>query len=306
MCELIHNLVQEVGRMNKFKTALYTSLILSSAMMILSITDGGLWIFGIVLIYSLAGNLAYGIPVSLLSDWLTKKFSRGRMVAAGFIHAYFGGITYYVIDKFAWFAVVCAVIFFLIDEWLKRKNTTGVDRENKRFYLKLLSVVSLLAIVILAMNWIPSKDHGERMKNRFLIPEGYEGTIVIFYGMPDRPALEKDGEVSVIPIEIESLPTLMRTDIERYGIYQTSTQDMGFSQSQYFYKDGAGNLTPIADECIYRSGGGGMTSSDGKEMVYDEFQVTESACGGEFSLDGNERYSAQEREIVKYYNEFWD
>jgi MFS family permease len=293
-------------QMNKFKTGLYTSLILSSIMMILSITDGGLWIFGIVLIYSLAGNLAYGIPVSLLSDWLTRKLEKGRMRAAGFIHAFFGGLTYIVIDGFAWFAVICAVIFFFIDEWLKRKDKADVDRVNKQFYFSLLSIVSVLAVVILAVNWLPGKDHGERTKNRFLIPEGFEGTIVIFYGMSDRPALEKDGKVSVIPVEVESLPTLMRTDIERYGIYQTSTQNMGFSQSQYFYEDGAGNHTPIPDECVYRIGGGGMTGADGEQVEYDEVQVTNSACGGDFSLDGNQRYSAQGREIMKYYNEIWD
>ncbi|WP_408015219.1 hypothetical protein [Rossellomorea arthrocnemi] len=29
---------------------------------------------------------------------------------------------------------------------------------------------------------------------------------------------------------------------------------MGFSQSQYFYEDGAGNRTPIPAECVYRPG----------------------------------------------------
>lgn len=65
--------------MIKIKAALYTSLILSTFMMVISIMDGGLWIFPIVLIYALAGNVGYGIPVSLLSDWLTKKMWKGRL-----------------------------------------------------------------------------------------------------------------------------------------------------------------------------------------------------------------------------------
>lgn len=291
--------------MNKFKPAIYTSLILSTFLMIISILDGGIWLFPIVFTYSLAGNLAYGAPVSLLSDWLTRKLGKGRLFLAGFIHTFFGAITYFVIDGFAWFAVICAVIFFCVDEWLKRKKTPGPDRENKRFYLTIGSVVSVVAIVMVAVNWIDGNDQGEIIKNRYLIPEGYEGSIVIFYGMKDEPSLEEEGEFSVIPVEIESLPTLMRTDIERYGIYRTSTQDKGYnlSQSQYFYVDEEGNRTLLEGECIHHSRGGGVTSSDGKEIVYDKFQVTNSACGEEFSLNGNERYSAQGREIWKYYSD---
>ncbi|WP_299741816.1 DUF6843 domain-containing protein [uncultured Rossellomorea sp.] len=294
--------------MNKLKQAIYTSLILSTFLMIISILDGGIVLFPFVLIYSLAGNLAYGIPVSLLSDRLTRRLSKGRIMAAGFIHAFFGAITYFVIDGFAWFAVICAVIFFLVDEWLKRKNTPGPDRENKRFYLKLVSVVSVVAIVMLAVNWISSEDQGEIIKNRYLIPEGYEGTIVVFYGMPDRPSIEKNGEFSVIPVEIESLPTLMSTDIEKYGIYQTSKKEMGYNinQNQYFYVDDDGNRTSIEDYCIHHSVSGGVTGSDGTDISYDAFQVTNSDCGEDFYLDGNDRYSAQGREIVKYWSGLHD
>ncbi|MGM0840336.1 MAG: DUF6843 domain-containing protein [Bacillota bacterium] len=294
--------------MNKLKPAIYTSLILSTFLMIFTILDGGIWLFPIVFTYSFAGNLAYGAPVSLLSDWLTRKLVKGRLFVAAFIHAFFGAITYFVIDGFAWIAVICAIIFFFIDEWLKRKKTPGTVRENKRFYFTLGSVVCAVAIVMLGVNWISGNDQGEIIKNRYLIPEGYEGTIVIFYGMPDQPSLEKDGEFTVIPIEIESLPTLMRTDIERYGIYQTSTKEMGYNinQNQYFYVDDDGNRTSIEDYCIHHSTGGGMTGSDGINISYDAFQVTNSDCGEDFFLDGNDRYSAQGREIVKYWSGLWE
>ncbi|WP_282137475.1 hypothetical protein [Rossellomorea aquimaris] len=177
--------------MNKIKPALHTSLILSTFLMIFSIMDGGIWLFPIVFTYSFAGNLAYGAPVSLLSDWLTRKLVKGRLFVAAFIHAFFGAITYFVIDGFAWFAVICAVIFFFIDEWLKRKKTKAPHRENKRFYLTLVIVVCVVAIVMLAVNWISGNNQGEIIKNRSLIPEGYEGTVVIFYGMPDDLPLKK-------------------------------------------------------------------------------------------------------------------
>lgn len=252
--------------MNKLKPAIYTSLLLSTFLMIISILDGGIWLFPIVFTYSFAGNLAYGAPVSLLSDWLTRKLVKWRLFTAGFIHVFFGAMTYFVIDGFAWFAVICAVIFFCLDEWLKRKSTPGPGRENRQFYLKLVSLVSVVAVVMLAVSWMSGNDQGEIIKNRYLIPKGYEGTVVIFYGMKDEPSLEEEGEFSIIPLEIESLPTLMRTDIERYGIYRTSTQDRSYnlSESQYFYVDEEGNRTPIESECIHHSRGGGVTTSDGK------------------------------------------
>ncbi|UTE78407.1 hypothetical protein [Rossellomorea sp. KS-H15a] len=292
--------------MIKIKAALYTSLILSMFMMVISIMDGGLWIFPIVLIYALAGNVGYGIPVSLLSDWLTKKMWKGRLMTAGFIHALFGGLTYFVIDGFAWFAVICAVIFFFIDERLKKKHRSNVDSDNKRFYLKLGSVVFVLFAMIVVVNWIPGKEKEEGIKSQYLIPEGHEGTIVVFYGVVDQPALEKEDGFSMVPVGIESVPTLMRTDIERYGVYRTSTKDQvhHVSENQYFYVDEEGNRVLIEDECIYLSGGGRVTQSDGGEMTYDEFQVTNSSCGEDFHLKGNERYSAQGREIEKYYEEY--
>ncbi|MBW3112587.1 hypothetical protein KYJ26_12150 [Bacillus sp. MCCB 382] len=288
--------------MKKVKAACYTSLTLSVIILIFSIADGGLWIFPIVLMYALAGNLAYGIPVSILSDWLTKRMGRGRMLAAGIIHASFGGLTYLVIDGFAWFAVICAVIFFFVDEWLKRKDSSEVDGDNKRFYLKAGSVVVVLAIVIVAVNWIPGRNEQPAGKYLYLIPEGYEGTIVVFHGAEDRPPLKNDEGYSLIPVEVESLPTLMRTDIERYGIYRTSTRDRSYnlSQNRYVYVDNVGNRTPMADECIHHSGGGSIS---GTEIFYDEIQVTETSCGEHFSTYGNERFSAQGREIGKYYED---
>lgn len=199
---------------------------------------------------------------------------------------------------------MCRYLFF-IDERLKRKHESNVDPDNKRIYLRLGSVVTVITIVIVAVNWMPGKEREEGIKSQYLIPEGHEGTIVVFYDVANQPPLEKENGFSIVPVGIESLPTLMRTDIERYGVYRTSTKDQvhHVSENQYFYVDEEGNRVLIEDECIYLSGGGRVTQSDGGEMTYDEFQVTNSSCGEDFHLNGNERYSAQGREIEKYYEE---
>ena len=160
----------------------------------------------------------------------------------------------------------------------------------------------VIVIVIVGVNWIPGRNDKPAGKYLYLIPEGYEGTIVVFQGAEDRPPLEKEEGFTVIPVEVESLPTLMRTDIERYGIYRTSTLNRRYnlSQNQYVYIDDAGNRTPMADECIHHSGGGSISDT---EIFYDEIQVTKTSCGEHFSTYGNERFSAQGREIGKYYED---
>jgi hypothetical protein len=74
----------------------------------------------------------------------------------------------------------------------------------------------------------------------------------------------------------------------------------GFVNDQYFYVDEKGNRTPIDNYCTHEGVSGGSMEMGGKEMLYKVFQVTNSECGEDFFLDGNERYTAQVSEIVKF------
>lgn len=139
----------------------------------------------------------------------------------------------------------------------------------------------------------------------FLIPNGFEGTITVFYNVTDTPALEKEGKYSVIPVIEASLKQLEGTDISNYGVYLTSSKFLfeggATISNKYFYVDENGKRTVVDEQCTNPSITGSFTLENGKEINYQTIQVTKSKCGQDFYFDGEERYKIQERELLKYW-----
>ncbi|ANX13998.1 hypothetical protein ABE41_018455 [Fictibacillus arsenicus] len=115
---------------DKCEAALYSSIIFILFIIILMIPEfmkyGISWAIIIevipIFIIALLGSLFYGIPVSLLSENLTKNLYSTRFLIAGFIHIFFGFLTILVLKGFGLFAVGAFLLFFLCDEWLKREK----------------------------------------------------------------------------------------------------------------------------------------------------------------------------------------
>lgn len=72
--------------------------------------------------FSALGYFIYGIPVSLLSDSITTKLKTSRFYASGLIHIGFGLLTYFI-GLGLIFPTLCSVIFFLIDEFLRKRES---------------------------------------------------------------------------------------------------------------------------------------------------------------------------------------
>lgn len=79
--------------------------------------DFGLSII-VVGFYAILGFFIYGIPVSLLSDWISGHFSK-RLLVAGLVHLTFGML---LIKELSIVPAICAASFWLIDEILQRKR----------------------------------------------------------------------------------------------------------------------------------------------------------------------------------------
>lgn len=77
--------------------------------------------FLLVLFFALLGFFIYGIPVSLLSDRIAARFSN-RLLMAGVIHLAFG-LALLMTDLFL-VPVICALIFWMIDERLLKMRMT--------------------------------------------------------------------------------------------------------------------------------------------------------------------------------------
>ncbi len=286
--------------LRKLVAALFSSIVLSLGLWLMSSWNSeemGLIIT--VLFFSLFGNYIYGVPVSFLSEFLTKSLTNSRVYVAGFIYILFAYITVTMIDGFAFFSIICAVLFYLIDEGIKVVKDTPNDKSKKLQFLKLLVVIPFAALAIWGVNVQASTTSSDEETNTiYLIPEGYEGSIVVLYNAQNEESIAKEEEFFMIPTSMEKLPTLKGSDIEEYAIFQTSSEKRyGIVTDKYFYVDEQGNRAEIEASCIHH--GPSISSSTGTE--YEVLQVTNSSCGQQFQRSGKERYDAQGREVLKYW-----
>ncbi|WP_017381883.1 DUF6843 domain-containing protein [Paenisporosarcina sp. TG-14] len=142
----------------------------------------------------------------------------------------------------------------------------------------------------------------------YLIPEGYEGSIIVFYGIPGEPVLEQQGDFSVIPVKEEFLESMALSEYPYYGISFTSTplMDAKFYKDKFFYVDSNGGRSTIQEDCIHQGDVGAITKDDGKVVTYVTLQVTKSGCGQEFWFDGKDIYYDQLKEVEDYwFNELY-
>ncbi|MCM3618784.1 hypothetical protein M3936_14435 [Sutcliffiella horikoshii] len=285
----------------KLSAALFSSLVLGVIFLFASLWEGEvLWWALIILFYALAGNFLYGLPVSLASEFLTKKFSGSRIYIAGFLHILFGYITVLVIEELAYFAVICALLFFFIDEGIRFVKETPENTSKKMLMLKLFTAIPFAALALWGISYQSTVSLNET-NNVYLIPEGYEGAMVVYYNITDAPETEKEGELSILPLTIEKLPTLKNTDMEEYALFRTSSKIVttGRITDKYYYVDGEGQRKEIDPFCT--SSGPNRSSGVAGERAYYVMQVTNSECGEDFHISGNDRYTTQAMEILKYW-----
>lgn len=290
---------------SKIKSASFTTLIIGGFFFLLSMVDsssidlGGLMFIVIVLFYAGIGNYIYGIPVSILSDYLSNKLSKYRFIVAAFIHLFFGAITSLIIGELVIFALASSLIFFLLEEWENRKLRV--------IHKKKIVINSILLFTFLFIGgWatIQFLDFSEEKTNNiYLIPEGYEGSIITFYNVSNQSRLKKQEGFNIIPVQVISLEALKNTEIYLYGVTFTSTEDMSYGtvNDKLYYVDSKGKKTPIKDSCVYYGSSGGFTGGGEKEVIYNSLQVTNSECGEKFMLDGNKNYSFQKDEVLNYW-----
>ncbi len=115
----------------KSKVALYTSFCFTFLIFILdiqtSITEPNLNFNDVsfitfIFLSSLLGSFIYGIPVSLFSDSITKNVKKYRLHLSFLLHIGFGLITFFFLGPLMVLATLCALLFYLIDEFLRKKR----------------------------------------------------------------------------------------------------------------------------------------------------------------------------------------
>lgn len=116
----------------KFLGFILTTLLIAIMLTILmAITEGSSFLaIGLFLTGAFPFVILIGVPVSFLSDYLTKNLNgKSRNIVALFIHSIFGllaglVISFFLFEKSVFIVVVtivAAIIFWLVDEILRKK-----------------------------------------------------------------------------------------------------------------------------------------------------------------------------------------
>ncbi|WP_137791604.1 hypothetical protein [Bacillus sp. E(2018)] len=150
---------------------------------------------------------------------------------------------------------------------------------------------------------------GEELTNNiYLIPKGYEGSITVFYNIPNESKLKTEGKYSVIPVNELALEALAGTNMYIYAASFTSTHDMkyGTVNDQYFYVDKNGKRTTIDEQCIFVGGNGGFSGASGEEILYSNLQITQSNCSENFRHNGEDINFTQQKEVKNFWMSYFD
>lgn len=120
----------------KAKAALYTSLglvLVPLVMYMISQPEGidaaAFFLASHILLIFLLGNFVFGIPTSLIADWATVRAWKFRVILALIIHIAFGFISYLFLHDYVIFAVISSIVFFVVDEILRKREKPNQQTE---------------------------------------------------------------------------------------------------------------------------------------------------------------------------------
>ncbi|WP_270181082.1 DUF6843 domain-containing protein [Alkalihalobacillus sp. CinArs1] len=293
----------------KVLSALFSTLLIGTAGLILGTFDEGrmpsIGDFGfvmMVMVLTAIGNFVYGIPVSFLSDWVSNKVPSFRFIIAAFIHLFMAVVTFVAIQGLYLFAVIAAVFFFIAEEWQHRKLRTfrvKIAIGNALVLFALLFGIWELPKLEIAEKTPVSQLHTTEKTNRtYVIPEGYEGTIVVLYNMPGEEELKKENDRDVVSLHIAEQVYTYVGDVVQYAEARTSSdRTEGEVTDTYYYSDEKGERIAIDEECIYRGIAGDVGPYE-ENAEYEILQVTQTYCGFDFMRYGSEVYERQEEKIM--------
>ncbi|WP_163100451.1 DUF6843 domain-containing protein [Peribacillus alkalitolerans] len=256
---------------NKVKAALICTFLLGCFFFFLDIVNRGDGFFGltlIVLFYAGIGNIFYGIPVSLLSDFLTRKLRKMRFITAAFIHLFFGSVTIVFIEGLGAYAAICSLIFFFLDDGLKNGRWLPEKKSNWALLLVMITVFTLVDGIFLELGPFQKKTN-----QYYEIPKDYVGNIHVSYNVESATESKKIDNFYVI-------------EVDNNGMALTSLPPgEGIINDQYYYVDSKGKRERISDSCI-SLGPAGSTSDGVKEVHYSTFAITNKGCGNFFMTHG--------------------
>ena len=116
--------------------------------------------------------------------------------------------------------------------------------------------------------------HHDKTDTLHLVPEGFEGSLIVIYNVEGAPKLKKEKGYTVIPYQDD-------------GTYLTSTEDMeyGAVTDEFYYVDKKDKRTPIERNCAYLFPNSGVTIAD-RRLLYNAYYLTKTECSDKFYNSG--------------------
>ncbi|WP_043930019.1 DUF6843 domain-containing protein [Bacillus sp. EB01] len=262
----------------KLKSALFTTLALGIITLLipgfLSGSVGStIFVFGIMLLIAMIGNMVVAIPVSYLSDFLTKRLGAFRFPSAGLIHIAVGLSPVFFIDEVAFYSIASAFLFFLFAEW---QQAGWKIRFNWKLVVSFISVGVFTAAAIVSVPSIVNKFQ-ERTHNAYLIPKGFEGEIKVVHDIKNTPLEKTSDGYDIININESG-----------YGL-SAEPLDSSLIEDKYYFVDESGNKEEIEKLCI-SVGDRKAIGGDDYEYTYETLYVTSNKCGQVFRENGKKYF----------------
>ncbi|OCA82419.1 hypothetical protein A8F94_21185 [Bacillus sp. FJAT-27225] len=268
----------------KLKSALFTTLALGViTLFIPNFLSGSvgstIFVFGIMLLVAMIGNMVVAIPVSYFSDFLTRRLGAFRFPVAGLIHIAIGLLPVLIIDEVAFYSIAAAFLFFLFTEWQQAGKKIAFTWKPA---ISFISVVSVAAAAIVSVPSLVNRFQ-ERTHNAYMIPKGFEGEIKILHDMKNAPQEKTADGYDVITINESG-----------YGL-SAEPLDSSLIEDKYFFVDENGDREEIEKLCV-SVGDRKAIGGEGYEYTYETLYVTSNKCGQVFRENG-EKYFGERLQI---------
>lgn len=188
------------------------------------------------------------------------------------------------------FSFIISIVYSIIG------HTPVAERKPVAPVMKIiLSVVIAVSTMSIGLFFINKSDE---TNNIYLIPEGYEGEVYVFYNVKGAAKVETEDGYEVHKINEE-------------GYFVTSEPDMNYGTvtDKYYYVDERENRTPISDQCVSIFGTGGYTTfmdDQAFDFVYTGFKLTQDHCSHEFMLENHGMGEGEGNIIRKILEDYYD
>lgn len=184
--------------------------------------------------------------------------------------------------------LLMSILAFLIYTLLGKRKT--LSRLTK-------GIVSVIIAISTFALYVFIYEKNNVTNDIYLIPEGYEGDVLIFYNIKGAPKVKSEDGYEVHTINSAG-----------YFVTSTPEMDYGTVTDKYYYVDKKGKRTPIPDTCVGTFGTGSFSSSENSEtdISYTGLKLTKDNCGEDFMLnsyyDEENKSTIIKRILKKYYN----